>query len=180
MCLIKKIYSNKLGYLKIITYICIESIEINKMKHLFISYELALIAKQKGFNEPCIGYWESNQHPNPKEGVSWEKLSMWGNYFVLEEFEDCRLILTDNEWYYKSMIKAPLYQQIVDWLREKHKIFIWSNPILNKIDSPFKMNFIPSISMEDENYTDPFDVDDLCEDYYVALNKAIEEVFKLI
>ncbi len=78
------------------------------MEKLFLNYKLSLLAKEKGFNELCLAYWELNQHSNPKEGVSWEKLSMWANYSILEEFEDYRLILTDNEWSYKTMIKAPL------------------------------------------------------------------------
>jgi len=74
------------------------------MKHLFVPYKLALLAKEKGFDEDCVGYYlskselepviQANSNPN-KDAPDW-----------------------------KNTISAPLYQQLIDWLFEKHDINI--------------------------------------------------------
>jgi len=66
------------------------------MKHLFLPYELAVIAKEKGFNEPCLGAFTN-------------KTDMVSGY--------CKKAP-------KGFLLAPLYQQIVDWFRLNHKIDI--------------------------------------------------------
>lgn len=60
------------------------------MESLFIPFELAVIAKEKGFEEECFG------------GYTQERLFVYG-----------------EEYYYRSIkIDAPLYQQIVNWFDE--------------------------------------------------------------
>lgn len=75
------------------------------MQHLFVPYELALLAKEKGFYERCLAlYIRGNNlyaaltgdREIGKEGFG----SMYNNM--------------DNE-----DIAAPLYQQLVDWFRKK-------------------------------------------------------------
>lgn len=69
------------------------------MKDLFIPYELALLAKEKGFDEPCIkGYNQDG------------KITL--GYYMEDRNSDARY--TEN----KGHATAPLYQQIVDWFRE--------------------------------------------------------------
>lgn len=65
------------------------------MKHLFIPYELALIAKEKGFNEDCLAAYSFNS----KEIIG------IGYY-------------TDNR-----QLLAPLYEQMIDWLEDKFDFF---------------------------------------------------------
>jgi hypothetical protein len=117
------------------------------MKNLFISYELALKLKDKGFYEPCFSkYYESG------------KLS------------DSLSYLNHN---YIKQINAPLYQQVVDWFIEKHKIFIMIYPrdkwnyMVQGIDE--------SISCSGESFHG-----EKFESYHEALEKAIEEALKLI
>ncbi len=64
-------------------------------KSLFIPYELAVKAKEKGFNEPCMKGVKDN-----------------------EEFTTCGFNLTNNGTTHDFTL--PLYQQAVDWLREEH------------------------------------------------------------
>lgn len=77
------------------------------MEKLFIPYKLAAIAKEKGFNERCFGFWAGN--PNNE------------NYVY-------KLNICENNWHQhvnnKTAISAPLYQQIVDWFRKKHDLVI--------------------------------------------------------
>lgn len=73
------------------------------MKKLFIPYELALIAKDKGFNESCFG-----------------------GYYLFENKPDLCIYQDENEFSDSKeiILQAPLYQQMVDWFSEKHKIQI--------------------------------------------------------
>ena len=77
------------------------------MKKQFTTYEIAKLLKELGFNEPCIAHYIS------KEG--WQ------------------LDLTEGSFYFKDKpsksvdtysILAPLWQQVIDWFREKHRISI--------------------------------------------------------
>lgn len=70
------------------------------MKNLFIPYELAVIAKEKGFNEPCFTYWYTTNWQNPKLHGKDVCFSGYTNY------PDSNTI-------------APLYWQIIEWLKEK-------------------------------------------------------------
>ena len=84
------------------------------MKDLFVSYEIAKQLKEKGFNEPCLAWYEFNypqylHYPYKSfqsHSVSYDKIY--------------------NE--YTEKISASLYQQVVDWLFEKHKIAIMYSP----------------------------------------------------
>lgn len=71
---------------------------MKSLSNLFLPYELALIAKQKGFNEPCLGYWEID--------------NLGTNLFIPSH--PCRFEETAV-----NQVTAPLYQQVIDWLREK-------------------------------------------------------------
>lgn len=68
--------------------------------HLFLPYELSVIAKEKGFNEKCLTYY----------GLDTKLRSEYG-WFV-------------NNAMSGKQATAPLYQQIVDWFRETHNIQI--------------------------------------------------------
>jgi hypothetical protein len=86
------------------------------MKNLFIPYELAVIAKEKGFDEPCLGWFLL-------EGGGAKSM------FILEKCpkQDMGLCL------------SPLYQQLIDWLEEKYKIII-SRDL--DVDDDFAFNII--------------------------------------
>lgn len=119
------------------------------MKELFLPYELAVIAKEKGFNEKCLAVIYAD------------------GQIVQQLFE--KLQLGRNE---EPCIAAPLYQQIVDWFREKHNIHfqittddgIEYGMCLNIIDNP-----------EASGYWRYF-----FKSYNEALKAAITEAFKLI
>jgi|SRR6185437_2793942 len=76
------------------------------MKNLFVPYKIAVIAKEKGFNERPEFGMETSLYDKNKEHT------FYANYGVM--FSDL------DEGY----IYAPLYAQVVDWFRTKHKIII--------------------------------------------------------
>ena len=80
------------------------------MKEQFVTYEIALKLKELGFDEDCINFYSF--YPN----IGWS-LSLLGvtNEDVVEQ-----MVCHHNI----KGIKAPLWQQVIDWFREKHNIWI--------------------------------------------------------
>lgn len=70
------------------------------MTHLFLSYELSVLAKEKGFNEPCL-------------------------YFISQRGVLDRPVTKETYTNSEGLrITAPLYQQVIEWLVREHKILI--------------------------------------------------------
>ncbi len=127
------------------------------MENLFTSYELAVIVKEKGFEGQPIAWYFGDKN-NPK------------------------LTKTIGSWYpdKEICITAPLYQQIVDWLRDQHKIYIIITPFKGKPypSALFKKTLYDYIiycdSIPESETPDKFDT------FYEALNEAIVEALKII
>ena len=70
----------------------------------YVSYKIAKLLKEKGFNEPCIGFY------NPIDGCFFEASMR-------------------KSWDYNrhGSINAPTHQMALKWLREVHNIFIEIN-----------------------------------------------------
>jgi hypothetical protein len=77
------------------------------MKKLFVSYEIARRVHNLGFKEDCFGYYNQITHSG-----KWK----WDSRI----WENC----TDY-------IDAPMYQQVLDWLREEKNSPIWISPIFD-------------------------------------------------
>ena len=75
------------------------------MNEDFIPFELAVKLKEKGFNEPCYGYYHCNGGNDSFE--------LCGN-------GDCDFLNSKN----KHRIAAPTIPQVLKWLREEKKIVI--------------------------------------------------------
>ena len=86
------------------------------MNEDFVTYELAVKLKEKGFNEPCYGYYHCNG----------------GN----DSFELCgngdRDFLNSKN---KHRIAAPTISQVLKWLRKEKKLHIevmFIRPLYNR------------------------------------------------
>lgn len=150
------------------------------MNKLFVPYELALLAKEKGFDEPCFAAWFKYTILNDKKiELTKPKDSIYGENFL---FKNSLEIFIDNSISGKgdgAKCSAPLYQQLVDWFREKHKLYIEVSWITTNDEINHKVNFWYMITKEDVL---EFDLESPKEfdSYYEALNKALTEAFKLI
>lgn len=128
------------------------------MKHLFLPYELAVIAKEKGFDDECLYAW-----------VERDDLSDYPEIGTFLEEPDEFPSWTDYNKY-DSLCSAPLYQQIVDFLIEKGIFAHVSDfPIYNG-----KYGYRYGKGRLTGGFI-PFDTN-----RYITWNKAIEEAFKLI
>jgi hypothetical protein len=73
------------------------------MEHLFLNKELSLLAKSKGFDEPCLAYFGIGEL----------------------EFDFANKNSSPN-FKRRDFTTAPLFQQIVDWFRLLHNIEVHS------------------------------------------------------
>lgn len=119
------------------------------MKNLFIPYELALLAKINGYKEPTLYVFNEN-----KELIT----NSWNGYF--------------NDSLLKE-VSAPLYQQIVDWFREKHNIIL-EVQYLGVYEG--KDYFIGNIYADNIDET----TDNQRYFYYDAFNDIIKDAFSMI
>jgi len=133
------------------------------MKEQFVPYEIAKKLEEKGFDEECLaGYYVfgGNKEQGGDEQTEPE-LFMDGYDIDYREAE-----LNMHAYYYCD---APLWQQVVDWFREKHGITIYASDRISMKDwcgtmlqQGQSLKFYPK------------------ETYYEALTKIIEEALKLI
>ncbi len=132
------------------------------MTKLFVSYEIALKLKEKGFNEKCIAFYKGKYVGDGLHAIGQhEGCSIHGDNY-------------DSGWNLEyPPILAPLYQQVIDWFREKHgiciSIYTSSTGFMPEFDYLNKKYFGKVAAIEFASL-----------DYYETLNKAIEEALKLI
>jgi hypothetical protein len=81
-------------------------------------------------------------------------------------------VLWSNQYSRGNSIDAPLYQQILDWFREKHRIDIDISCDYER--ETWWFGFRKKGCAYNKDYSMKF------KSYYEALDKAIEESFKLI
>lgn len=134
------------------------------MKHLFVPYELALKLKEKGFDEKCIAFY------NWKQTFNYMTIGLSNT--------DALLALAEGT------ITAPLYQQVIDWFWEKHKISV-SADFQMWDDGCFTANWVhkPDIlwlHLDDGEKEGSLWKRTKYDNRQDALNKAIEEALKLI
>lgn len=126
------------------------------MKHLFLNKELSLIAKEKGFDESCFGYFSPD----------------FKLFSDISCDPSCNSDLVNSNF---QEIAAPLYQQIIDWFREEHSIII---------QPTYKGDNDNGIAVFYADIISNFKEEDLSDEksyfYYPALDEAITEAFELI
>ena len=122
------------------------------MNKLFVSYEIALKLKEKGFNEGCFGFYGDDG-------------KLYFDGFIEDGLNPVYSL-------------APLYQQVIDWLRDEKYInietqydFIAYDVIIHDYKNSNTKKLTSTLSGKT-----PY----CFTDYYEALNVAIEESLKLI
>lgn len=136
---------------------------MKNLHKLFVSYDTALILKEKGFNEPCIAYY-----PNKVDELSFcENRNIFEHYVLIRTLP-------------QRGISVPLFQQVSDWFRIEHNLVLDVFQEFNGVDA--YTGFWEVDVSELKNYKQPHKlvIEEVFEDYYEALNKAIEEALKII
>ena len=83
----------------------------NYIQSQFCSYEIALKLKELGFDEKCLGFWDVSQINN----------SCIELRYGMGIFKSTSIELSK----YPKNVLAPLWQQCIDWFKEKHDIFVF-------------------------------------------------------
>ncbi len=130
---------------------------MGEIKDLVVPIEIAKQLKEKGFDIPCI--------------TCYDKCDMLSTY--------SKDIFNPIDYSKDAYcVSAPLYDQVLEWLREVHKIHlevslghdennIWYNGYLHRLELGYNYN--------------PIDTDDISGDTYKeVLIAGIEEALKLI
>ena len=117
------------------------------MKEDFVTYELAVKLKEKGFREKC----KKHCYPNSQD---WFTSSM----------PEC-----DN---FSNYLDIPTISQVLKWLREEKKLFV--EPSLFKYG--YESYVQSTIFEEDKDYTDTWRVEGFHSTYEQAALAGIEYV----
>ena len=75
------------------------------MKNQFVKYKIALKLKELGFNEPCLMYYHISIENKLHSNVSTSTLH--------------GAMISDEDYMKDKQIKAPLWQQVIEWLDNK-------------------------------------------------------------
>ena len=118
------------------------------MENLFIPYEIALQLKQKGFNEECLACFTSKT-TDSNFNQFWFSEQIWENSDLHPNPRICKNSDFGNE----KSCTAPLYQQVVDFFRDKHSIYIAVLPFRDNIDGT-ELCWYYSLVQDDEDLTD--------------------------
>lgn len=135
------------------------------MRHLFVPYEIALKLKEKGFDEPCLA-----------EYIDDEVFTLHRQFINEHPTKDESFITHTNtkpNWIKEHFkCSAPLYQQVIDWLREKHNEVILIIPDKSRTYWDYMLT-----SMQDKGWM--MSTNNLKE-YYKTLDKAIIQALEFI
>ena len=121
------------------------------MEKQFCTIEITKSLEELGFDEECLWYWNIYNHKEP------ELLEF------IDEFSE-------------DYLNAPLWQQAIDWFREKHHLYI--QVVINQIDddSLFPFYFY-IVNMDTKLIVDL--LSNYIDDYYDAREQAILKAIEL-
>ena len=126
------------------------------MRKFFTPYELAIKLQEKGFDDDCICSYN-------KSGKLCSKVSYSSG-------NDCECKWGKDD---ASDLRAPLYQQIIDWLRIKHDISLEMESGWSWVDGKRITEYVCWVTYDRGNKED--EDANYFNDYYEALIDGIEE-----
>ena len=97
------------------------------MKKLFTTYPIASKLKELGFDEPCLMYYNISNENKLHSNVSTSTL--YG------------AMISEEEYIMERQIKAPLWQQAIEWLLKYHSDQYYYLEISQYIDNSYMLTF---------------------------------------
>ena len=131
------------------------------MKKQFVTYEIALALKELGFDETCIARFTAQKN-----------LVTSGCYTD----SDPITLGVCNSDIHESNIAAPLWQQVLDWLRTEHNIIIGVHRTERTVEGFMYMYYVENWGYDDivSEYWDYF------KTFEEAREAAIVEAIKIV
>ena len=133
----------------------------NYIRNQFCSYEIALKLKELGFDEECFSAYTEDGG-----------LMDIGNYSNYDEIGEL-----DGHSYYISCL-SPIWQQVIDWLREKYNLCIEIQCPQREFDF-YSWTIHEPLGINDEEYNCQTYEDGFTNNYYKAREQAILKVIEL-
>lgn len=131
------------------------------MKENIVTFQVAKLAKEKGFKELCSHYYfndgEFKEHEVIEDRVYYgDEYSInleafnedWNNKFVTTKDGDRCFGCNNNKDYFETF-SAPTQALLQKWLREKHDIFVVVSPHIYKGSVVFMLTVNQVISAEE-------------------------------
>lgn len=137
------------------------------MERQFVTYEIALKLKELGFDEECFAHYQNSKTIIPK----------------------CAILKSSGQLYYKQnninpanqygdeFCTAPLWQQAIDWLFDKHGLYL-----MITVNPYSEINLFNGykIYSDDEDLKCIVNQETQCWSYYKAREQAILKAIELI
>jgi len=126
------------------------------MQNLFVPYEISNLLKEKGFKQNVFGEWVEYR----------------GHFRRVEVriFQDVFDLSFPDDEQFDVLCIAPLYQQTIDWLEDKHDKYVYA----------FKYDGIWQWKVDAEHGCDEFSKGEGYLTKYEALDDAIIRTLNLI
>ena len=128
------------------------------MKHLFVPNDIAKKLKEKMFDEPCLAYYSGSDLED-------KTLYTFTTFSIGSSIHRNGIEGFDKSYTFS----APIHQQVVDWLRDKHNIVIESTTWVEVTTWMIRNR------MSNETVWNS-----AIKDYYEGYNKAISEALNRI
>lgn len=127
------------------------------MKDLFVPYELAVKLRDKGFNVACLATIDQTDFIH----IKGTKYPVRGAMCYME-------------------YPAPLWQQVIDWLREEKKIIILIEHNCTNYQFCLSENYDVHLANDRQYDFDEYDWTRGFGNYYSALQSGIEKALEII
>ena len=130
---------------------------MNKINQLFVPYHMAVKLEKVKFNEPCLAFYTSSKILKPHFQPDSE------NFKTIE----------NSNINVSNYVSAPLWEQVVNWCREKHNLHIDIYRVDNnwawRLFDTKKNCYITNVTIEFSR---------IPRTYYTALEQAIYKVLE--
>ena len=152
---------------------------MKKIEEQVVTYEVAVELNKLGFNESCIAVFCCSDKPQ-------YVFEIWNENIKLVTNTEYANVSDDINY---SWVTAPLYQDVIDWFREKYDMHININPVCDSNDkntSSFINNGKYSGTIDDvEKNKEMNNTDTIClipnsDSYYKASEESILTAIQLI
>ena len=131
------------------------------MKEQFVTYEIALKLKELGFDKECFSAYT--------EDGGLMDIGNYSNYDRIGELDD--------HSYYISCL-SPLWQQVIDWLRERYNLCIEIQCPQREFDF-YSWTIHEPLGINDEEYNCKTYEDGFTNNYYKCREQAILKAIEL-
>lgn len=144
------------------------------MMKIFLPYELALFAKEKGFDKPCFAMYDTQ--------LQGDMFKISGDHRLVNYKNGTTDLIAVYDW----IITAPTHQQVVDWLLEDHKIYVEMSYDFSSDEHKWtcvSMTGVPDVGEIDKMKWDAGTLvfgNEKGDDYYHVYNEGIKKALELL